>query len=313
MTNLHTHDSATYPIERLCKLLGVSKQAYHKQKGESTVRKQTIESFALEYIRQVRLIDPGIGGMKLWFMYKREFPDCERVGRDRFEDIIHRNGLKVRNKKRKPKTTDSSHGLPVYPNLAYDFIPTQINELWVSDITYIPVWLDDKNYTFCYLSLIMDAYSHEIIGWAVGDSLETIHSISALKMALTRLSNKDDESVKYLIHHSDRGIQYASREYTSELSRLKIRISMTENGDPKENAMAERVNSTIKNELLKGLRFNCIRQVTDALSVAIEFYNTRRPHMSLNMMTPEEAAQINGEIHKWWHSYREEAIKNNRA
>lgn len=272
-----------------------------------------MESFALEFIHRVREFDPGIGGMKLWHMYKREFPDRERVGRDWFEDIIHRNRLKVRNKPRKPKTTDSSHGLPLYPNLAFDFIPNQINELWVSDITYIPIWLDESHYTFCYLTLIMDAYSHEIIGWTVGDSLETSHSLKALNMALSRLESIDNELIKRLIHHSDRGIQYASREYTNELAKRGIRISMTENGDPKENAMAERVNSTVKNELLKGLRFSCIRQVTDALSVAIDFYNTRRPHMSIDMMTPQEAAQVNGEIRKWWRSYREEAIKNTRA
>lgn len=88
---------------------------------------------------------------------------------------------------------------------------------------------------------------------------------------------------------------------------------MTENGDPKENALAERINSTVKNELLKGLRFTCLKEVREALTVAIDFYNTRRPHMSVDMMTPEEASRCNGEIRKWWKSYREEAIKNDRA
>lgn len=294
-------------------MLGVSRQAYHKQKGTSALRKAAQEAFALEYIHTIRALDPGIGGMKLWFMYRREFPGTEIMGRDRFEDLIHRNGLKIRNKKRKPKTTDSSHGLPVFPNLVYDFIPTCVNQLWVSDITYIPVWLNDQEYVFCYLSLIMDAYSHEIIGWAVGASLETQYPLQALRMALVRLEGMNPVTMAELIHHSDRGVQYASKEYVGMLGSLHIRISMTESGDPKENAMAERINNTVKNELLRGLRFTSIQQVEDAVGKAVEFYNTRRPHMSLDMMTPEEAARCNGEIRKWWKSYREKAIKDGRA
>lgn len=289
-------------------MLGVSKQAFHKQKNTSTTRKLAKESFALEYIHNIRKKDPGIGGMKLWYMYKRNFPENDRLGRDCFEDIIHRYGLKVRNKTRKPKTTDSSHGLKLYPNLIYDYIPLAINQLWVCDITYIQIWLNNKTYSFAYLSIVMDAYSHEIIGWAIGPTLETQYPIIALNMALKRI--KKDE-IKTLIHHSDRGIQYASNEYVNLLQKYHIKISMTENGDPKENAMAERVNSTIKNELLKGLQFHCIKEVEDALTIAIDFYNKSRPHMSIDMMTPQEAAQYNGIIHKWWRSYREDAIKSN--
>ena len=302
-----------YPIGSLCRLLGVSKQAYHKQKGASDARKAAQEAFALEYIHAVRSLDPGIGGVKLWFMYKREFPEKETMGRDRFEDVIHRHGLKVRNRTRKPRTTDSSHGLPVYPNLVFDFIPSSVNQLWVSDITYIPVWLGDREYAFCYLSLIMDAYSHEIIGWAVGATLETQYPAEALRMALGRLEGVDEGTVRELVHHSDRGVQYASREYTGLLAGRQIKISMTENGDPKENAMAERINNTVKNELLKDIRFTSIQEVRDAVRTAVEFYNKRRPHMSLDMMTPEEAAKCNGEIRKWWRSYRDEAIKGGRA
>lgn len=294
-------------------MLGVSKQAYHKRKGDSVARKAAKEAFALEYIHKIREKAPGIGGVKIWYMYRRDFPDMERVGRDRFEDIINDHGLKIRAKRRKPRTTDSSHGLPVFPNLVYDFIPTAINQLWVSDITYIPVWLNEKEHAFCYLSLIMDAYSHEIIGWAVGSTLETLHTSEALKMAFIRLNGVDGETVERLVHHSDRGVQYASKEYVKSLQEKKIRISMTESGNPKDNALAERINSTMKNELLKGLRFTCLKEVRDAIAAAVEFYNTARPHMSIDMMTPEEAAKCNGEIHKWWRSYREEAIKRGRA
>ena len=227
--------------------------------------------------------------------------------------LMDRYNLKVRKKKRKPRTTDSTHGLPVFPNLVYSFIPDRINQLWVSDITYIPVWINENEYAFSYLSLITDAYSHEIVGWQVGDSLATRYTSEALKMAFIRLEGADGETVGRLIHHSDRGIQYASRDYVSLLKERGINISMTENGNPKDNAIAERVNLTIKEEFLKDMRFRSISEVRAAIARAVEFYNNERPHMSVDMMTPAEAARCNGELKKWWHSYRDEAIKKGLA
>ena len=168
--------------------------------------------------------------------------------KNRFEYILDKHNLKVRKKKRKPRTTDSRHGLPTYPNQAKSYIPTQANRLWVSDITYIPIHVNESKHIFCYLSLILDAYSKEIVGWAVGETLETSHCIHAFRMALKRV---DVTSGKGLIHHSDRGCQYASKEYTSLLREYGITISMTEDGNPKDNAQAERINNTIKNELLR--------------------------------------------------------------
>lgn len=274
------------------------------------MRKAAQEAFALEFVHEIRKLDPMIGGKKLWLMYRKEIKGQDRMGRDRFEEMISRHNLNVRIRVRKPRTTDSRHGLSVFPNLVYSFIPTAVNQLWVSDITYMPVWLSETEYTFCYLSLIMDAYSHEIIGWSVGKTLEAKYTSEALQMAFDKLEGVDEAIIRNLIHHSDRGVQYASAEYVSLLQSRNIKISMTENGNPKDNAMAERINSTIKNELLKDMKFKSISEVVDALEKAVEFYNTRRPHMSLDWMTPEEAAKCNGEIKKWWKSYRDEAIKN---
>lgn len=185
--------------------------------------------------------------------------------------------------------------------------------MWVSDITYIPVWLSDNKYTFCYLSMVMDGYSREILGWSVGPTLETQYSAAALEMALERLKGVTEDTVRELIHHSDRGVQYASVEYVTKLKDRHIRISMTENGDPRENAMAERINLTMKDELLKGFRFSSVSEVREAVARGIEFYNTLRPHMSLDMMTPMEAAMCKGKIEKKWRSYRDEAIKRGTA
>ena len=293
-------------MEPLSKLFGKSKQAYYKYDENVILRKAAREAFVIEYVKGIRDLDPGIGGPKLWLMYKREFGDNDTVGRDTFEDILDRNNLKVRIRIRKPKTTDSTHGLPTFPNLIKELIPTRPNQLWVSDITYIPIWLDDFTYIFCYLSLILDAYTEEIIGWSVGPTLETVYPVEALKMALKRLEGMKKRE---LIHHSDRGVQYASGEYVRILQELGIRISMTETGDPKENAQAERINNTMKNELLKGRRFASIEQVRAAVEKAVGFYNYQRPHMSINMMTPAEAAFCEGVLDKWWISYREKAVR----
>ena len=268
------------------------------------------ESFALEYIKEVRAKDPGMGGDKIWHMYRRDFKGNDAIGRDWFADIINKHNLKVRLKVRKPRTTDSSHGLPTYPNLVKDFIPTGPNQLWVSDITYIIIWVDTIHYIFCYLSLILDAYTEEIIGWSVGPTLATTYPLEALKMALKRIDEKTDI---HLIHHSDRGCQYASSEYIKLLNDNHILISMTESGDPKDNAQAERINNTMKNELLKGMRFTNIDEVIAAVARAVDFYNNERPHMSIDMMTPATAAFCEGEIKKRWVSLRERAIREKQT
>ena len=264
------------------------------------------ESFALQYIKDIRKEDPGIGGMKLWHMYRKEFGCDYPIGRDRFCRIVDENGLKVRLRIRKPRTTDSTHGLPTYPNLIKGYIPTAANRLWVSDITYIVIMDDDCHYHFCYLSLILDAYSEEIVGWSVSPSLDTDSPKAALKMALKRIDGKEVN----LIHHSDRGCQYASREYVNMLRSHGIKVSMTESGDPKDNAQAERINNTMKNELLKDKVFNTIEEVITAIALAVDFYDNRRPHMSVGMMTPSEAAESTGERDMKWTSYRYLAIKN---
>ena len=295
-------------MESLCRLFGVTKQAYYKHDENRLLQRVAQESFAVSYIKDIRAKDPGIGGMKLWYMYRREFDGNNPLGRDRFEDIVDRYGLKVRNRIRKPRTTDSTHGLPVFPNLVKDYIPLAPNRLWVSDITYITIWIDDTHYIFCYLSLILDAYTKEIVGWCVGPTLDTTYPLIALDMALERIRDISKEEVD-LTHHSDRGCQYASSKYISKLQTYGIKISMTECGDPKDNAQAERINNTMKNELLKGMRFHSIKEVEVAVGKAVRFYNEERPHMSIDMMTPREAALHVGELTKRWTSLRENHIK----
>ncbi len=294
-------------MKYLCELFGVTKQAFYKRNDEGNHRRLAKEQIALEYIREIRTKDPGIGCRKLYHMYSDAFSDTH-IGRDAFEALMAENGLKIRCKKRKPRTTDSRHKLPTYPDLTKNLLPSRSNELWVADITYISLCEPIGLPKYCYLSLLMDAYTEEVKGWAVGATLETKYPLEALQMAMDNLDTQREDL--HLIHHSDRGVQYASNEYVEVLKKAGIAISMTETGNPKDNARAERINSTFKNELLKDKKFRDVEEVKQAVRVAVEFYNNERPHMSINMMTPAEAASMTGEITKRWRSYRDEALKN---
>ncbi|MCC8039351.1 MAG: IS3 family transposase [Bacteroidales bacterium] len=306
MSNLHARDAARYAVASLCGLLGVSKQAYYQHDDDRALAKAAMREFALQYARLVRAKDPGMGIMKIWVMYQGKFRgERDILGRDLFADLLTEAGMKVRLKVRKPRTTDSAHGLPVYPDLAKELIPERPNQLWVSDITYMEIWPTDEECLFCYLSMIMDAYSKEIIGWSVGDTLSASYPIEALAMALKRTDGLREGT----IHHSDRGVQYASRGYVGILREHGIAASMTETGDPKDNSQAERLNSTMKNELLKGRVFRSLEEARSAVAEAVDFYNNQRPHMSLDMMAPAKAAAMSGEMRKRWKSYREAAIR----
>ena len=182
-----------YPVTSQCELLGVSTQAYYKH-GDSLLRKLAEEAFVVEYIKRIRQKDRGIGGDKLWRMYKENFGEEHSVGYNRFYDIIEKHNLKVRKKKRRARTTDSNHDLPLYPNLIRELIPLRPNQLWVSDITYMVIYLNAESgeYDFCYLSVVTDYYTKEIIGWCVGETLEAKFAIEALRMALKQYKYQHD-------------------------------------------------------------------------------------------------------------------------
>ncbi len=163
------------------------------------------------------------------------------MGRDALFDLLAVNQLLIRRKKRRVTTTQSFHWLRKYPNLIRHLNPMKKNTLWVADITYY-----QTTKGFVYISFITDAYSRKIVGYHVADSLAAVHSVKALEMAIAQSA----EPLTELIHHSDRGVQYCSAEYVKLLQDNGITISMTENGDPLENAIAERVNGIIKEEFL---------------------------------------------------------------
>ena len=295
-------------MTRLCALAGVTRQAFYKRDEDLLLARLAIEQFVVQFVLGVRAKDPRIGTDKLWRMYRDIFPDEYRVGRDAFRDIMHERGLHLRRRPRATRTTDSRHNLPTYPNLVKSVIPLRPNHIWVSDITYIEIEdpASPQGYRFVFLTIVMDAYSKRILGWHVAPTLEAAYCIRALKMAIGTLPEGFADT---LIHHSDRGSQYASADYIKVLSTNHIVPSMTEDGNPKDNAMAERINNTVKNELLHGKTFTDIRQVTDAVRKAVHFYNSERPHSSLDWHTPDQAHRMIGEMKRHWHSWREEAIR----
>lgn len=277
----------------LCSLLGYSRQAYYRQ-IKVQAQEALQEDLLVQEVVRIRKTQKRIGTRKLLIMMNVFMHNhAISIGRDAFFEILRNQGLLVRKRKRsKPQTTFSNHWLRKYQNLIIGFVPNAPNQLWVSDITYIRL---EKS--FAYLSLITDAYSHKIIGFYLCEDLSAKGCVLALKMAL-----KGNPSHDNLIHHSDRGLQYCSHDYVSLLEESHIKISMTQNGDPLENAMAERVNGILKDELLE-ICYPSFAQAQVAIASAISIYNFQRPHSSVDMLTPVVAHTKTGELKKHWKNY----------
>lgn len=199
-----------------------------------------------------------------------------KIGRDRFFHWLRGHDLLIRPKRRYVNTTQSHHRFWVYKNLTESMRVTQPDRLWVSDITYIR-----SREGFCYLALITDAYSRKIVGYDVSDSMELNGCMRALKLALQTASN-----LGQLIHHSDRGIQYCSNQYTNMLLDRGIKISMADKGNCYQNAMAERVNGILKNEFNLDTTFKSKKHAIETVHQSIYIYNQHRPHWALQFKTP---------------------------
>ena len=248
----------------------------------------------VERVKKYRVDNPRLGSVKLWLMLKRQLDGTGCFpGRDAFIELLRRHGLMVKIRRRhRYATTDSNHNYRKYPNLIQDVAVTAPNRVWVSDITYI----ETKGGVF-YLSLVTDLYSHKIVGWALGPTLDTTYPLEALRMALSTLP---EGKATDLIHHSDRGCQYCSHTYVDELRSRNIQISMTQSGDPLENAVAERANGILKSEWLYHMDPPSENECKNVISRIIGFYNDERPHMSVGYHTPSEAHSQSGLQKRRW-------------
>lgn len=284
-------------LARLCGWFGISRQAYYQNIGEG-ISSSIEEEIVIQEVKRIRKNHRRMGTRKLYemtqdFMHQHGV----KMGRDALFDLLSANHMLVRKRKRKMQTTNSYHRFRKYPNLIRNLIPNGVNQIWVSDITY---WkLKEKH---VYISFVTDVYSHKIVGYQVAETMETIESIGALRMALSALGA---ESHPNLTHHSDRGIQYCSNAYVKLLQDNNIQISMTENGDPLENAIAERVNGIIKDEYLEAYQVENIKQAKELLKAVVDLYNSERPHMSIGYLTPNQVHQSKEpiKIQKLWKNY----------
>lgn len=274
----------------ICSLFGKSRQAWYDSE-QRTVHGMFEETLVLKLVEEIRREMPRIGTQKLHYMLGHKFAEHGvKLGRDKFYKLLERHGYLLRYRKRKPYTTDSRHRFKKYPNLIRDLLLTGSGQLWVSDITYIR-----SGNGFNYLSLITDAYSRKIVGYCLWPSLASQGAIKALEMALA--GNKRDKGA---IHHSDRGVQYCCGDYVQCIEKASLRLSMTENGDPYENAIAERINGILKTEFGLCAHFTNNCQAIEAVDNAVHIYNNRRPHASCDYLTPMMAHEQKGDLTKRW-------------
>jgi transposase InsO family protein len=282
----------------MCKVFAYSKQAYYKQLQHAGNKMQQ-EDVVVGLIKKKREIWKRGSGRNLHQCLKKEMSQHQiKMGRDKFFDVLRNNDLLIKPKRIRAKTTCSYHHFNKYKNLIEALSPKRCNEIWVSDITY--VWLKQQD-KFCYLSLITDLYSRKIVGHCVHEDLSVKGSLEALKLALSRQKDKPEN----LIHHSDRGVQYCCHAYVKLLQKNNVRISMTQTGDPLENAVAERIHRTIKEEFTtdREINFSTIAEAKTNIRKFIDFYNQQRPHRSIEWFTPNEAHKRTGTLKRVWKSY----------
>lgn len=264
-------------LSRCCRLFGISRQSIYQAEERSRSREDKLKDVR-PMVQDVRMDMPRLGTRKLYYLLKDEF-DVKglKLGRDALFDYLRSEHLLIRPKKNYTKTTDSKHWLKKHPNLLAGMKVSRPEEVFVSDITY----LKSRERTY-YLALVTDAYSRKIMGYHLSQDLSAENMVQALKMAISnRVSDKP------LIHHSDRGLQYAAAVYQKELRRNNIRPSMTDGYDCYQNALAERINGILKQEFLFEI-CSTGEELKALVKESIDTYNRLRPHSSLAMKTPDQ-------------------------
>uniref|UniRef100_Q01RE3 Integrase, catalytic region n=1 Tax=Solibacter usitatus (strain Ellin6076) TaxID=234267 RepID=Q01RE3_SOLUE len=262
-------------ILRMCELGDISRAGFYRFDPEAEQREEELD--LRDAIQRIALEFPCYGRPRITAELRRQgwAVNHKRVGRIMRED----NLLCIRRRKFVCCTTDSNHGLRVYPNLAKKMELTGLDQLWVADITYIRLETE-----FIYLAVVLDAFSRRVIGWALGRTLEASLAVQALKMAFRRRG-----SVKGLTHHSDRGVQYASKEYTDLLKEHGVQISMSRKGNPYDNAKCESFMKTLKYEEVYRQEYRDLAEAQASVEKFIEkIYNGKRLHSALGYCSPVE-------------------------
>jgi transposase InsO family protein len=265
-----------YSISFLSSYFGYTRDGYYKSQEQGT-KTELNREVLLSSVREIRRDHPRMGGKKMYYLLG-DLLSSLHTGRDKFIKIPGESELLVKRKKSRTKTTNSYHRFHMYKNELSKKELKHPNQAWAGDITYIRT---DEG--FVYLFLLTDVYSRKIVGWELSKSLSHEAGVLALKKVLKQCRNTEG-----VIHHSDRGIQYCSNEYTKILLKNKLSISMTEENHCYENAIAERVNGILKDEYMLDATFKNGIMTQKACAEAIDLYNRKRPHRSLGLKTPEE-------------------------
>lgn len=273
----HSRQEGKETIVSACDLFGVSRQVYYRS-IQSVKRGQAKALQVVVMVQEIRQEMPRIGTRKLYYLLRERLREIG-VGRDQLFSILRANHLLIKPVRSYRKTTDSRHRFHKHKNLIEGIVPSKPEQVWVADITYIGTSENQQ-----YLALVTDAYSKKIVGHDLSNSLSADGAIRALKQGLKTRTHKANT----LIHHSDRGLQYCCDAYQRVLSIRKVKCSMTESYDPYANAVAERVNGILKQEfLLENYRVK-LPVMKELVKKSIEIYNTKRPHLSCEMRTPEQ-------------------------
>lgn len=272
-------------LSRCCRLFGVSRQAIYQANSRAEKRLRELTQIK-HLVQNIRMQMPRIGTRKLYFLLKEDIRSLGiKIGRDAFFTYLRSEHLLIKPKKNYTKTTNSKHWLRKYPNLLPEVKLERAEQVFVSDITYIK----SRERTH-YLSLVTDAYSRKIVGYKLSDDMSSENVVKALRMAInTRKTNKP------LIHHSDRGLQYCSSIYQTELKSNNMTPSMTDGYDCYQNALAERINGILKQEFLLD-KCNTAQELEVLINESINTYNTKRPHLSLKMKTPNFVHEKTSEV-----------------
>jgi transposase InsO family protein len=265
------HTDVALTIQDRCRLAGVPRSSYYRQHSDQT-QIDPVE----QQVHQVCREHPRYG-------YRRVSKELCRRGskanHKRVLALMRKGNILCRIKRRFVHTTDSRHTLPIYPNVARSLIITRPNELWVADITYVRLLRG-----FAYLAVILDAFSRRAIGWAMSMHIDTALSLSALTMAL-----ETRHVVPGMVHHSDRGVQYASSDYVALLKSKNIVISMSRKGNPYDNAMAESFMKTLKSEEISLNEYETFWDAKQNIEHFIDLvYNNKRLHSAIGYQTPVE-------------------------
>lgn len=262
-------------LSRSCRLLGISRQAVYQSQTRKLARAKVL-SQVKSLVLDIRRDMPRVGTRKLYYLLKPEFDKQGiKIGRDALFAYLKTEHLLIRPKKNYTKTTNSKHWLKKHPNLLKTIVPKRAEHVLVSDITYIK----SRERTH-YLSLVTDAYSRKILGYQLSNDMSAEQVVKAFNMAV-----KDRTATKELIHHSDRGLQYCAAIYQKALQKHNVKPSMTDGYDCYQNALAERINGILKQEFLIH-KCNNGKELELLIKESIETYNNKRPHLSLNMKTP---------------------------